>query len=68
MCDIFKTFIESKFIPISILQDTGVLGWIFEKFVVGMILYFVVSIINSLAQSYHKRLHSKKKKNANKQH
>jgi len=48
--------------------DTGVLGWIFEKFVVGMILYFVVSIINSLAQSYHKRLHSKKKKNANKQH
>jgi len=47
---------------------TGVLGWIFEKFVVGMILYFVVSIINSLAQSYHKRLHSKKKKNANKQH
>jgi len=48
--------------------DTGVLGWIFEKFVVGMILYFVVSIINSLAQSYHKRLHSKKKKNASKQH
>merc|ERR1711994_723283 len=48
--------------------DTGVLGWIFEKFIVAMILYFVVSIINSLAQRYHKRLHSKKKKNANKQH
>jgi len=48
--------------------DTGVLGWIFEKFVVGMILYFVVSIINSLAQSYHKRLHSKKKKDAHKHH
>jgi len=48
--------------------DTGVLGWIFEKFFVAMILYFVVSIINSLAQSYHKRLHSKKKKNSSKQH
>jgi len=48
--------------------DTGVLGWIFEKFVVAMILYFVVSIINTLAQSYHKRLHSKKKKNSSKQH
>merc|ERR1712001_633923 len=48
--------------------DTGVLGWIFEKFVVAMILYFVVSIVNSLAQSYHKRLHSRKKKNSSKQH
>uniref|UniRef100_A0A1B6LC91 Vacuole membrane protein 1 n=1 Tax=Graphocephala atropunctata TaxID=36148 RepID=A0A1B6LC91_9HEMI len=32
------------------------IGKVFECFVVSMILYFVVSIINSFAQSYHKRL------------
>jgi large-conductance mechanosensitive channel len=37
--------------------EGNILASIFEKFVVAMILYFVVSIINSLAQSYHKRLH-----------
>ena len=47
-------------------SDPSVLGWIFEKFVLAMILYFVVSIVNSLAQSYHKRLH--KKKTTTKQH
>jgi len=36
------------------------ISWIFEKFVMAMILYFILSIINSLAQSYHKRLHKKK--------
>lgn len=41
-------------------QNPGILGWIFEKLVVGMILYFLLSILNSLAQSYHKRLHKKK--------
>ena len=47
-------------------SDPSVLGWIFEKFVLAMILYFVVSIVNSLAQSYHKRLH--KRKTTAKQH
>lgn len=37
---------------------------VFEVFVIGMILYFILSIINSLAQSWHKRIH---KKNAKKQ-
>lgn len=32
------------------------LGWVFEKIVLIMVVYFVVSIVNSLAQSYHKRL------------
>ncbi|KAG1650536.1 Vacuole membrane protein 1 [Nymphon striatum] len=32
------------------------LSWIFEKFVILMIVYFVLSIINSMAQSYHKRM------------
>merc|ERR1712241_679165 len=48
------------------VSDPSVLGWIFEKFVLAMILYFVVSIVNSLAQSYHKRLH--KRKTTAKQH
>ncbi|XP_060534127.1 vacuole membrane protein 1-like isoform X2 [Cylas formicarius] len=38
----------------------NVLAAIFEKFVIVMILYFVVSIVNSFAQSYHKRLHKRK--------
>ena len=42
------------------LQNPGVLGFIFEKLVIAMILYFLLSIVNSLAQSYHKRLHKKK--------
>ncbi|XP_016923265.2 vacuole membrane protein 1 [Drosophila suzukii] len=40
--------------------DSGnLLSRIFETFVIGMVCYFVVSIVNSLAQSYHKRLHKK---------
>ncbi|XP_001355546.3 vacuole membrane protein 1 [Drosophila pseudoobscura] len=40
--------------------DSGnLLSKIFEAFVIGMVCYFVVSIVNSLAQSYHKRLHRK---------
>lgn len=31
----------------------------FEVFVGAMVCYFVVSIVNSLAQSYHKRIHKK---------
>jgi large-conductance mechanosensitive channel len=38
---------------------------VFEVFVVGMIIYFILSIINSLAQSWHKRIH--KKTNSKKQ-
>lgn len=41
--------------------DSGnVLAKCFELFVGAMVFYFVVSIVNSLAQSYHKRLHKKK--------
>lgn len=40
--------------------DSGnLLSKIFETFVIGMVCYFVVSIVNSLAQSYHKRLHKR---------
>ena len=37
-------------------QGGSILSSIFEKFVLLMVTYFVVSIINSLAQSYEKRL------------
>ena len=37
-----------------------ILSWIFEKLVIAMVVYFLVSILNSLAQSYHKRMHKKK--------
>ncbi|GBM84595.1 Vacuole membrane protein 1 [Araneus ventricosus] len=32
------------------------IAWVFEKFVILMILYYVLSIVNSMAQSHHKRL------------
>jgi len=37
-------------------ENKNILGFIFEKFVTVMIIYFVVSIVNSLAQSYAKRV------------
>lgn len=37
-------------------SEPSLLSWIFEKFVLAMIIFFVLSIFNSLAQSYHKRL------------
>lgn len=45
----------------AVSESGNLLGWIFEKFVIAMIFYFVVSIVNSLAQSYHKRIHKSKK-------
>ncbi|XP_013787248.1 vacuole membrane protein 1-like, partial [Limulus polyphemus] len=36
-------------------QESSWLSWVFEKVVVLMIVYFVLSIINSMAQSNHKR-------------
>ena len=39
-----------------LFQETW-LQWVFEKLVILMVMYFVVSIVNSLAQNYHKRLY-----------
>ncbi|XP_075905833.1 vacuole membrane protein 1 isoform X1 [Nelusetta ayraudi] len=36
--------------------DDNWLSWLFEKLVLVMVCYFVVSIVNSMAQSYAKRL------------
>lgn len=40
-------------------ESRNILAKIFEYFVVAMVCYFVLSIVNSLAQSYHKRIHKK---------
>ena len=37
-------------------QGGSILSWVFEKVVMVMVAYFLLSIINSSAQSYHKRL------------
>merc|ERR1712147_123684 len=42
-------------------QGGSVISTIFEIFVLSMVAYFVVSIINSLAQSYKKRLEKEKR-------
>ncbi|XP_030633445.1 vacuole membrane protein 1 [Chanos chanos] len=36
------------------------LSWVFEKVVLVMVCYFIISIVNSMAQSYAKRLQQKK--------
>ena len=43
-------------------QPHGMLQWIFEKLVILMIVYFLLSIINSMAQMYAKRLDEEKNK------
>lgn len=40
----------------------NIISRIFEIFVIGMVLYFIISIVNSFAQSYFKRLHQQKEK------
>lgn len=40
-------------------ESNNVLAKCFEMFVGAMVVYFVVSIVNSLAQSWHKRIHKK---------
>ena len=38
------------------MQGENWLSWVFEKVVLVMVVYFVCSIVNSMAQSYGKRL------------
>lgn len=61
----FKRFLQSQQTKLkrkpgasgSEVKDGGnLLSWVFEKLILVMVAYFVVSIINSLAQNYHKRL------------
>ena len=38
------------------LQEASWILWVFEKLVLVMAVYFVISVVNSMAQSYHRRL------------
>ncbi|CEF65148.1 Vacuole membrane protein 1 [Strongyloides ratti] len=47
----------------SVVEEKGnILAIIMQIIVTSMILWFVISIVNSLAQNYHKRLTEKRKK------
>lgn len=47
----------------STTENQGsVLSSLLEKFVLAMVVYFVVSIVNALAQNYSKRISKKKGK------
>uniref|UniRef100_A0A2R5LJT0 Putative conserved plasma membrane protein n=1 Tax=Ornithodoros turicata TaxID=34597 RepID=A0A2R5LJT0_9ACAR len=46
----------------EVTQDVSLLAWMFEKLVMAMIIYFVISIVNSLAQNYHRRVSKAKRR------
>ena len=45
-----------------VFQETSWLSWLFEKVIMVMVVYFVISIIHSMAQSYHRHLTEPKSK------
>ncbi|XP_028940789.1 vacuole membrane protein 1 isoform X3 [Antrostomus carolinensis] len=61
----FQEYLEAQRIKLHHKSDSGVpqgenwLSWMFEKLVIVMVCYFILSIINSMAQSYAKRLQQK---------
>ena len=61
----FQEYLEAQRIKLHLKPDSGVpqgenwLSWMFEKLVIVMVCYFILSIINSMAQSYAKRLQQK---------
>ncbi|NWU59168.1 VMP1 protein, partial [Dromas ardeola] len=61
----FQEYLEAQRIKLHHRADSGVpqgenwLSWMFEKLVIVMVCYFILSIINSMAQSYAKRLQQK---------
>jgi len=48
----------------DVRQEGGILAFVLEKVVMAMVIYFIISIINSMAQSYHKRLSRDKNSSA----
>ncbi|BFZ18459.1 hypothetical protein BsWGS_21500 [Bradybaena similaris] len=59
----FEEYLEKQKLKLHHKPGTGqeegggnILSWCFEKLVMFMVAYFVLSIFNSMAQSYHKRL------------
>lgn len=62
----FKAFLQNQKEKLhrgkTMKHKGNLLQKVFEVFVIGMILYFILSIVNSLAQSWHKRIHKKTSK------
>ncbi|XP_073429079.1 vacuole membrane protein 1 isoform X2 [Dendrobates tinctorius] len=62
----FQEYLEAQRKKLHHKTDAGApqsenwLSWAFEKLVIVMVIYFVLSIINSMAQSYAKRVQQKK--------
>ncbi|XP_059990361.1 vacuole membrane protein 1 isoform X3 [Lagenorhynchus albirostris] len=58
----FQEYLEAQRQKLHHKSETGApqgenwLSWMFEKLVVVMVCYFILSIINSMAQSYAKRI------------
>lgn len=48
----------------TLVKKPSALAWIFEKVVLLMVAYFLLSIINSMAQAYDKRLQEEKRQAA----
>lgn len=46
----------------STTKEPSWLSWLFEKLILAMVIYFVLSIVNSMAQRYAKRLQEKSSK------
>lgn len=63
--DPFKTFLQEQKKRLHRSSDepsqesNTIIAQIFEYLLAAMLVYFVISILNSLAQSYHKRIHKK---------
>lgn len=63
--DTFKLFLQSQKTRLHRSskappkESLNVVAKLFEYFVLLMVCFFVTSIVNSLAQSYHKRIHQK---------
>ena len=57
--------IVSLMLLFVLFQGGNILGYVFEKLVTIMIIYFVLSIVNSLAQSYAKRIDEQSRKTSN---
>ncbi|XP_075709148.1 vacuole membrane protein 1 [Rhinoderma darwinii] len=62
----FQEYLEAQRKKLHHKTDVGApqsenwLSWAFEKLVIVMVIYFVLSIINSMAQSHAKRVQQKK--------
>lgn len=61
----FKSFLNNQKLKLHrasnqpTKESGNIVAKVFEYFVIAMVCYFVLSIVNSLAQSYHKRIHKK---------